>query len=169
VGWNLLALLAVLVVATAVGVLIRRNSGHFRGAPKAARPVATAGAAAGATAQGETGGIDHAGTTIDPSDLPHQLGERATLLQFSSAFCAPCRATRRVLGEVASVVPGVAHIEIDAEHNLELVRALGVRRTPTTIVLDAEGREVRRATGAPTKQDVVAALSGAVESTDATD
>ena len=30
-----------------------------------------------------------------------ELGERATLLQFSSAFCAPCRATRRVLGDVS--------------------------------------------------------------------
>ena len=40
--------------------------------------------------------------------LDHDPGERATLLQFSSAFCAPCRATRRVLGEVAELVPGVA-------------------------------------------------------------
>ena len=52
------------------------------------------------------------------------LGERATLLQFSSAFCAPCRATRRVLGEVADLVPGVTHVEVDAEHHLEVVRAL---------------------------------------------
>src|SRR5689334_6130301 len=42
----------------------------------------------------------------------HELGERATLLQFSSAFCAPCRATRVVLADVASAVPGVAHVEV---------------------------------------------------------
>ncbi|MSZ77222.1 MAG: thioredoxin [Actinobacteria bacterium] len=85
-------------------------------------------------------------------------GERATLLQFSSAFCAPCRATRRVLAEVAEVVPGVVHLEVDAEHHLALVRHLDVLRTPTTLVLDATGREVSRATGAPRKEDVVAAL-----------
>ncbi|WP_300464113.1 thioredoxin family protein [uncultured Nocardioides sp.] len=91
-----------------------------------------------------------------------QLGERATLLQFSSAFCAPCRATRRVLTEVAEVVPGVSHIEVDAEQHLELVRTLGVLRTPTTLVLDAAGRESTRASGAPRKEAVLASLERAV-------
>jgi thiol-disulfide isomerase/thioredoxin len=88
-----------------------------------------------------------------------QLGERATLLQFSSAFCAPCRATRHTLADVAAVVPGVAHVEIDAEHHLDLVRQLRVLRTPTTLVLDAEGREVSRAAGAPRKEQVLGALA----------
>jgi thiol-disulfide isomerase/thioredoxin len=90
-----------------------------------------------------------------------RLGEKATLLQFSSAFCAPCRATRRTLSEVASVVPGVEHLEVDAEHHLDLVRRLGILRTPTTLVLDAAGREVTRAAGAPRKEQVLAALGTA--------
>jgi thiol-disulfide isomerase/thioredoxin len=90
-----------------------------------------------------------------------ELGEKATLLQFSSAFCAPCRATRRTLAEVAGIVPGVVHLEVDAEHHLELVRHLGVLRTPTTLVLDAAGREVTRASGAPRKEQVIAALGNA--------
>ncbi len=90
--------------------------------------------------------------------LGHDLGERATLLQFSSAFCAPCRATRRTLAEVAELVPGVVHVEIDAEHHLDLVREVGVMRTPTTLVLDARGREVTRAAGAPRREQVLAAL-----------
>jgi thiol-disulfide isomerase/thioredoxin len=94
-----------------------------------------------------------AGTAYDGS-----RGERATLLQFSSAFCAPCRATRRTLAEVARVVPGVRHVEVDAEHHLSLVRELGVLRTPTTLILDADGREVTRATGAPRPDQVLAAL-----------
>jgi thiol-disulfide isomerase/thioredoxin len=94
-----------------------------------------------------------AGTTYDG-----QLGERATLLQFSTAFCAPCRSTRRVLDEVARIVPGVAHLEVDAEHHLDLVRRLGILRTPTTLVLDPHGREVSRAAGAPSKQAVIASL-----------
>lgn len=89
------------------------------------------------------------------------LGERATLLQFSSAFCAPCRATRRVLGDVAGLVDGVAHVEIDAEHHLAATRAFGILRTPTTVVLDASGVEVTRATGAPTRDQVLTALAGA--------
>ena len=87
-----------------------------------------------------------------------KLGARATLVQFSSAFCAPCRATRRILGEVAEVVPGIVHIEIDAEHHLDLVRRLDVLRTPTTLVLDGAGNEVARASGAPRKEQVLSAI-----------
>lgn len=96
------------------------------------------------------------------AELEAELGERATLVQFSSAFCAPCRATRRVLGEVARLVPGVTHVEIDAEARLDLVRRLEIVRTPTVLVLDAEGRIVRRATGQPRKADVIAALGEAL-------
>lgn len=99
---------------------------------------------------------------LRPDELGGQLGARATLVQFSSAFCAPCRATRRVLGEVAGMVPGVAHVEIDAEARLELVRELEILKTPTVLVLDAHGRVVRRAVGQPRKADVIAALGEAV-------
>ena len=92
------------------------------------------------------------------AELGAEPGERATLLQFSSAFCAPCRATRRVLGDVARTVPGVAHVEVDAEQHLDLVRLLGVLKTPTTLVLDGAGREVRRAAGQPTPAHVLQAL-----------
>jgi thiol-disulfide isomerase/thioredoxin len=95
----------------------------------------------------------------DPVLPVDQLGERATLLQFSSAFCAPCRATRRILADVAATVPGVVHVEIDAEHHLELVRRVGVLRTPTTLVLDAHGHEVTRAAGAPRTDQVIAAVA----------
>ena len=95
---------------------------------------------------------------LDGTPWAGSLGERATLVQFSSAFCAPCRATRRTLEEVARIVPGVVHIEIDAEAHLDLVRRVGIMRTPTTVVLDPDGREVSRASGAPTKQAVIAGL-----------
>lgn len=102
------------------------------------------------------------GKRLRAPELGAELGERATLVQFSSAFCAPCRATRRVLGEVAGLVPGVAHVEIDAEAHLDLVRRLEILKTPTVLVLDADGRVVRRATGQPRKADVIAALGEAV-------
>ncbi|KUN06096.1 thioredoxin [Streptomyces yokosukanensis] len=102
------------------------------------------------------------GRRLEAAELGGELGERATLVQFSSAFCAPCRATRRVLGEVAGLVPGVIHVEIDAESHLDLVRDLEILKTPTVLVLDAAGRVVRRATGQPRKADVVAALGEAV-------
>ncbi|MGX1908246.1 TlpA family protein disulfide reductase [Streptomyces phaeochromogenes] len=128
----------VLAAAGAFGVLNRRRSGRVR-------------------VRGRDGG-----KRLGAAELGEDLGERATLVQFSSAFCAPCRATRRVLGEVAELVPGVTHVEIDAEDHLDLVRELDILKTPTVLVLDADGRVVRRATGQPRKADVIAALGEAV-------
>ncbi|MFF3784051.1 TlpA family protein disulfide reductase [Streptomyces sp. NPDC001933] len=102
------------------------------------------------------------GEPLDAARLGAELGERATLVQFSSAFCQPCRATRRTLAEVARMVDGVAHVEIDAEAHLTLVRELEISRTPTVLVLDAAGRIVRRAVGQPRTVDVVAALGRAM-------
>ncbi|MEU9375124.1 thioredoxin family protein [Streptomyces sp. NPDC048255] len=99
---------------------------------------------------------------LGAAELGAEPGERASLVQFSSAFCQPCRATRRILAEVAAMVDGVAHIEIDAERHLGLVRALGIEKTPTVLVLDAAGRIVRRAAGMPRKADVIAALGAAL-------
>ncbi|MFD7712305.1 TlpA family protein disulfide reductase [Streptomyces sp. NPDC059785] len=129
---------AVLATASAFGVLHRRRSGRVR-----------------------VRGRDD-GKRLGAEQLGEALGERATLVQFSSAFCAPCRATRRVLAEVAGLVPGVSHVEIDAEDRLALVRELDILKTPTVLVLDAQGRIVRRATGRPRKADVIAALGEAV-------
>ena len=96
--------------------------------------------------------------------LGAEPGDRATLLQFSSAFCAPCRATRRTLAQVAALVPGVVHVEVDADEHLSITRALGIEQTPTTLVLDGDAREVLRASGLPRKADVLAALTLALPS-----
>ena len=127
-------LLAVLAASTAVGLLYRRYDGRVRVHDDA---------------------TDRAGVLAALGEEP---GARATLLQFSSAFCAPCRATRRVLAGVAEELDGVRHVEVDAESNLALVRELGVLRTPTTLVLDARGRESFRASGQPTRAAVLQAL-----------
>ena len=124
-----------LVLATAFGLFRAFTDGRFRGTHRV---------------RGAEHKTDEVPVSIlDGADLEHDLGERATLLQFSSAFCAPCRATRRVLSDIAAVVPGVEHVEVDAEHHLELVRRLGVLKRPTTLVLDQHGQEVTRAAGAP--------------------
>jgi thiol-disulfide isomerase/thioredoxin len=136
---GLIVCLAVLAVAGVYGVVHRRRDGRIRVRAKDGDERLTA------------------------VDLGGPLGERATLVQFSSAFCAPCRATRRVLDEVAGMVPGVRHVEVDAEERLELVRRLNVLKTPTVLVLDAGGAIVRRAAGQPRRADVIAALGAAVE------
>jgi len=99
---------------------------------------------------------------VTAADLGHELGERATLLQFSTAFCAPCRTTKIVLNKTSSIIPGVAHIEIDAESHLELVRRLDIRRTPTTLVLDSHGIVRNRAVGVPRQDDLLTVIANAI-------
>jgi len=133
---------AAVAVALGLGAVWRWNNGRMR---KSVAVPAAPGSASRAP-------------RVTVAELGQPLGSRATLLQFSSAFCAPCRATRRILGEVAGMTDGVAHVEIDAESRLDLVRLLDVRRTPTVFVLGPDGQIARRASGQPRKADVIAAL-----------
>jgi thiol-disulfide isomerase/thioredoxin len=129
---GLLTALGVLAVATVAGLWWRRRDGRVR-------PV-----------------------TAGPSDLDGLgvvAGTPVTLLQFSSAFCAPCRATRQVCARVARLLPGVRHVEVDAEDHLDAVRRLEIWRTPTVLVVDATGTVVHRASGVPTAAQVIAAIA----------
>jgi thiol-disulfide isomerase/thioredoxin len=140
---GLIALAAALAVATVAGVALRRRAGRFRAGP--ARSPAPAGAGRSAP-------------VLTEADLGSALGEQATLLQFSTAFCAPCRPTRQMLARVAGMVDGVAHVEIDAAARLDLARRLHVTSTPTVLVLGPDGAVVTRAVGQPRQADVLAAL-----------
>lgn len=92
-----------------------------------------------------------------PRDLAASAGGLA-LLQLSSQFCADCRASRAVLTDVAAEVPGTTVREVDVAMRPELVRLLGIRRTPTTLVVDAAGIELARLVGVPRRADLLATL-----------
>jgi thiol-disulfide isomerase/thioredoxin len=135
VSAGVVVLVVVLALAAAIGLVWRQRNGRIRATePQADGPMLTS------------------------EELRAPLGERATLVQFSTAFCAPCRATRRILAEVVEMVDGVAHVEIDAEARLDLVRSFDIRRTPTVLVLGPGGQITKRASGQPRKADVIAAL-----------
>ena len=132
---GLIALVAALVAASALGLVLRRRSGRFR----IARDVLT------------------------EADLGGPLGRQATLVQFSTAFCAPCRPTRQILTQVAGMVDGVTHVEVDAAARLDLVRRLRISSTPTVLVLGPDGAVAKRAVGLPRKADVIAALGTVIQ------
>jgi len=133
---SFIPILVVLALATAYGLWYRRSRGKVRQSRSAL------------VNQGLTAAI-----------LGHDLGSRGTLVQFSSAFCTPCRATRILLQNVVVDRPDIRHIDIDAEAHLELVRTLDIRTTPTTLILNSRGIEVGRAIGAPNREQVVTALA----------
>ncbi len=171
---GLLLLCAAVTLTLAAGVALRLRDGQMRtlrpervgqgsSAPATSAPAGSASATSAPARHGAAQPFAGAGDLRAVlAGLGHAPGSRATLLQFSSAFCAPCRATRRILQEVSGMVEGVAHVEVDAEQHLDLVRRLRIWKTPTTLVLDAEVREVKRANGQPRKADVLAAIGQAL-------
>lgn len=140
---GLWVLLAVVAAAASYGAWQRARGGRVRAVAAAAPEAAVL-----------------AGLGVDPA------AARLTLLQFSSAFCAPCRATRVVLADVAAATEGVRHVEVDAESHLDAVRALGVAKTPTTLLVDSAGRVAHRAVGAPRRPDVLAAVAALLDRPD---
>jgi thiol-disulfide isomerase/thioredoxin len=132
---GVIVVIVVLVLSTAAGLLWRHASGRVR-----------------AVAGSERADV-FARLGVDPSAAP------VTLVQFSTAFCQPCRATRQVLHPVVRQLPAVRHVEVDAESHLEEVRELGILRTPTVLVVDRDGRVVNRATGQPRPVDVISAVA----------
>jgi hypothetical protein len=164
-------LVGVLVAATCFGLWRRRTDGRVRvrrltdgpgsqplAAPAGPPPAAPAGPPP-ATPAGPPQAAPAGAGTAALHAVVGELGSRATLVQLSSAFCAPCRTARVVLADVAAGEPGVRHVEIDAESHLDLVRQLGITRTPTTLLLDAGGRELGRAHGVPRRDQLQSVLA----------
>ena len=96
---------------------------------------------------------------VTPTAVLEQLGVRPadadlTVVQFSTAFCGPCRATRARLQHLQDTRSGLAYVHVDAESHLDAVRELDVRRTPTLFYLDRQGRLLGRSSGAPRLEDL---------------
>lgn len=138
------ALIVVLVVTGVFAVVRSRRDGRVR--TTAPQPAAAA----------ET----PPRPALSADDLGVPLGSGATLVQISSAFCAPCRAARVLLTRIADGRDGVAYVDVDAESHLDLVRRLDVMRTPTIFVLDGAGAIVGRASGVPRAAEIEAVLAG---------
>jgi thiol-disulfide isomerase/thioredoxin len=146
---GLIALATALIAASALGLVLRRRAGKFRTARVSPVPP---GVADGPAAD-----------VLTEADLGGPLGRQATLVQFSTAFCAPCRPTRQILAQVAGMVDGVTHVEVDAAARLDLVRRLRINSTPTVLVLGPDGAIAKRAVGLPRKADVIAALGTVIQ------
>ena len=103
---SLTPLVIVLALASAFGVWYTRSRGEFRKKKTINGP------------------------KLDAGIIGVELGARVTMVQFSSAFCSPCRATKARLENMVQDMPDVRYAQIDAESHLELERQLDVRSTP---------------------------------------
>jgi thiol-disulfide isomerase/thioredoxin len=138
-------LLGTLVVAVAAGLVLKARNGRVRAAKPAAitRPLPAPVADA-----------------LDPASA-------VTLVQISTTFCAPCRHTRVILSALAEKTDGLHHVDLDVTEQPEVAQALSVLRTPTTLALAPDGRELLRVGGVPKGPELLAALQPHLVGTDA--
>jgi len=95
---------------------------------------------------------------ISEVEFAGKYGSRLTILQFSTTFCSECRTAKAIVKDVVKDSKDITYVEVDAESNLELVRRVDIRSTPTTIFLDSKGFEIARAKGAPKRDQLIKAI-----------
>ncbi|MEV7609266.1 thioredoxin family protein [Microbacterium sp. NPDC089320] len=124
---------ALLVLAGAIGVVLRLRDGHRR-----------------------AGGH----LRFDPSDAGlSQLGSGTTLVQFSTEMCTRCPQVRRMLRSYVAESNGLDHIEVDLTHRPDLSARYKVLQTPTTFVVDGSGAVRARFHGVPHRHALNEALA----------
>ncbi|MBO1739862.1 thioredoxin family protein [Leifsonia sp. TF02-11] len=129
----LLTVLALVALATGLGLVWKARSGRLRASRGDALLTAD-----------ELGAV--------------RLGSRATLVQFSTEFCAQCPATARVLDAIAADRDGVEHLDVDLTVRPELAGRFAVLQTPTTLLVDGAGRVQGRISGPARPAEVRSAL-----------
>jgi thiol-disulfide isomerase/thioredoxin len=135
---GLIILAVVLAAACAAGFAFRARQGRLR--------------------QTGSARVAPAGSVLTAADLGVPLGERATLVQFSTEYCTYCGPTRDLLSELAGERDGVAFVEIDAAERMDLTRRLRVLATPTVLLLGPGGTIESRASGRPRKSELRTAV-----------
>jgi len=134
-----IVIVALLVVATALGLVWKWTQGRVR----------------------RTDGS----TLIRAADLPSgtRLARGATLVQFSTEVCAPCVPTRAILGQLASEHAGVTHVDLDITHRPDLASRFNILQTPTTLIVDRKGVVRARIGGAPRRDSLSTELTRILE------
>ena len=95
---------------------------------------------------------------ISEGEFDGKYGSRLTILQFSTTFCSECRTAKAIVKDVVKDYKDITYVEVDAESNLDLVRRVDIRSTPTTIFLNNNGFEIARAKGAPKRDQLIKAI-----------
>jgi thioredoxin 1 len=80
------------------------------------------------------------------------------ILYFTADWCNPCKKVKPIVEELNRESADVKFQVIDADLELELVKSFEVRSVPTFIVLE-DGVEIKRTSGAQTRQQLESLMS----------
>ncbi|MGI8624981.1 MAG: TlpA family protein disulfide reductase [Geodermatophilaceae bacterium] len=158
---GVLGLAVVLVLVAAVVVLRRHFDGRLR---SAAPPEPGHSGGFGQNRQGKGPGGSFLGGAPSLADAGIALAsDQVTVVQFSGEYCAVCPQARALVQRVLQDHPEIAHTEVDVADHLDAVRALDIRRTPTVLIVDGQGRALHRVSGMPRENELRHALADLVD------
>jgi len=92
--------------------------------------------------------------SFDRLKTGHELGKKATILQFKTEYCSICPGVKRQINELIKNDKGISFYEIDAVERIELAKKLHVKSSPTVLFFNEAGLEEGRIIGAPKKDQL---------------
>jgi thioredoxin 1 len=84
--------------------------------------------------------------------------ERPVLVDFTAAWCPPCRVMKPVLAELAEERDDLRVVQLDVDEHQRTAAEYGVLSMPT-FILFRDGREVQRLVGARPRRRLEAELA----------
>jgi thioredoxin 1 len=96
---------------------------------------------------------------MDKNRFEENLDVGVTLLDFSAAWCAPCKAQEPIIKNIMTTYEDRASIiEINIDENRELATKHMVQSIPTLIIFK-DGKEIKRFVGLQTENSIAKSLN----------
>jgi thioredoxin 1 len=84
--------------------------------------------------------------------------QMVTVKKFSAVWCGPCRALAPVMNEVKTQFSNVKFEDYDVDEAYDEATKYGIRSVPT-VIIEKNGKEVERFTGASSKMAYINAIN----------
>lgn len=80
-------------------------------------------------------------------------------LKFEASWCQPCKVMTKIMEDAAGQIT-VQVDKIDIDENMELAKQYGIRGVPTIVLVDDEGKEIKRQSGVMMEAQLLEFLKG---------
>ena len=81
-----------------------------------------------------------------------------TVKKFSASWCGPCKVLAPIINEVKTQFSNVKFEDYDVDEAYDEATKYGIRSVPT-VIIEKDGREVERFTGASSKMAYINAIN----------